>query len=288
MTKRFIPPKRKQFNQINLSRSTKQILLGSLLGDGSLKIAKNYKNARFCEKHSTVQLEYLDWKFSQLEPELKGRIIISEPTSSSFSKKKKVLYQSRVSNELTILHHLTHTRNKKTIKRSWLNNLDALGLATWWCDDGSLNVATQQGVICTDCFTRAEHLILARYLEIDWKIHCKIIDRPIKNKNKALIRTDYRLRFSNIKEFKAFLRIILPHIPVASMIYKVMICFKDPQDQQRWISEVKNALPQFESEISTIYEIPFQRYGDLVEKNRKLTFRDIFYKTPKFVSILKG
>jgi len=42
-----------------LSCQTKSILLGSILGDGSLTIAKNYKNANFQEKHSIKQKEYL-------------------------------------------------------------------------------------------------------------------------------------------------------------------------------------------------------------------------------------
>ena len=282
MNKSFTPPGRKQFNQINLSMSTKQILLGSLLGDGSLKIAKNYKNARFSERHSIVQEDYLRWKFDQLNTELKGVISISKAEKTSYSKQAKMIYQSTTNKELTVLHHLTHVRNKKGIKRHWLNNLTALGLAVWWCDDGSLNVLKRQGVFCTDCFSRQEHILLARYLEIDWGIHCKIIENPVKNRNKEIIRIDYRLRFSTFSNLQAFFRIILPFIPVPSMLYKIMICYDDPTYQQRWISEVKHALPSFSSEIIEMYEIPFLRYQHLVKKIPELTFRDIFYQTEKF------
>jgi LAGLIDADG DNA endonuclease family len=282
MNKSFTPPGRKKFNQINLSMSTKQILLGSLLGDGSLKIAKNYKNARFSERHSMVQEDYLRWKFSQLNTELKGVISICKPEKSSYSKHAKIIYQSATNENLTGLHHLTHIRNQKVIKRNWLNNLTALGLAVWWCDDGSLNVLKRQGVFCTDDFSRPEQIILARYLEVDWGIHCKIIENPVKNKHKETIRVDYRLRFSTFENLQAFFRLILPFIPVPSMLYKIMICYDDPIYQQRWISEVKQALPYFSSEIITIYETPFLRYQHLVKKIPDLTFRDIFYQTEKF------
>lgn len=284
MSKSFTPPGRKKFNQINLSMSTKQILLGSLLGDGSFKIPKNYKNARFSERHSIIQKDYLRWKFNQLNTELKGAISISKPEKSSYSKHAKIIYQSATNENLTVLHHLTHVQNQKVIKRNWLNNLTALGLAIWWCDDGSLNVLKRQGVFCTDSFTRKEQLILARYLEVDWGINCKIIENPVKNRSKETIRVDYQLRFSTFANLQAFFRLILPFIPVPSMLYKVMICYDDPIYQQRWISEVKRTLPHFSSEVTTMYEAPFLRYQYLVKKIPDLTFRDVFYQTEKFHS----
>lgn len=281
MTKAFTPPGRKQFTQIPLSMLTKQIILGGILGDGSLKIAKRYKNARYSERHSILQANYLRWKFLQLNAELNGTLSIQEAEKSSFSKQSKIIYQSNVNEALTTLHHLTHVKNKKKIKRRWLNNLQELGLAVWWCDDGSLNTTTNQGVFCTDAFTFKELLVLVRYLEIDWNIHCKIIENPVKNKKKEVIRMDYRLRFTTFENLQAFFRIILPYIPVSEMLYKIMICFKDPESQQRWISEVKQALPQFQSEIEILYEMPFHRYREKVI-NKLLTFRDIFYQTAKF------
>ena len=286
MNKCFTPPSRKRFNQINLSMSTKQIILGSILGDGSLKIAKNYKNARFSERHSIVQEEYLKWKFNQLKVELNGTLSISKPEKNSYSKKAKIIYQSTTNENLIALHHLTHVKNKKVIKRNWLNNLDALALAIWWCDDGSLNVLKNQGVFCTDSFTYKEHLLLVRYLEVDWGIHCKIIENPVKNKDKEIIRIDNRLRFSTFQNLQAFFRIILPFIPVSTMLYKIMICYDDPEYQQRWISEIKQALPNFSYEITTMYEEPFMRYGNLVKQTPNLTFRDVFYKTKKFKKLI--
>lgn len=53
-----------------LSCRTKAILLGSILGDGSLKIRKGCKNAAFQEKHSMKQKEYLMWKRNQICQEL--------------------------------------------------------------------------------------------------------------------------------------------------------------------------------------------------------------------------
>ena len=254
MNKRFTPPTRKQFYQIDLTGRTKQILLGGILGHGSLKIAKRYKNARYCLHHSIKQKAYLNWKFNALEPELKGKLSVSLANAKRFSAHKKIIYQSRVSSSLTQLHHLTHQNNQKTIKRRWLNNLDALALAVWWCDDGSLNAHTRQGVFCSDGFSYEEHTILARYLQTDWHIYCTII------KHKKPLGYAYRLQLDR-KNLDSFLTLILPHIPVASMLYKVMPCYDNLENQQRWISKVQTSLPQFYQQLETYYMQPLNGYA---------------------------
>ncbi|MBD3261649.1 MAG: hypothetical protein GF334_08220, partial [Candidatus Altiarchaeales archaeon] len=45
-----------------------QLLVGSLLGDGSLSAPKNSKGARYSEGHSEKQKEYLRWKRDKLKP----------------------------------------------------------------------------------------------------------------------------------------------------------------------------------------------------------------------------
>ena len=64
-----------------------------------------------------------------------------------------------------------------------------------------------------------------------------------------------------------------------------MLCYRDPKQQQRWISEVKKALPNFASEINHIYERPFERYATLVEQNPTINFGHVFFKAPKFLSL---
>lgn len=53
-----------------LSAETRAILLGLVLGDGSLRIALGYINARMSFCHSKLQEEYIMWKRKKLAPEL--------------------------------------------------------------------------------------------------------------------------------------------------------------------------------------------------------------------------
>ena len=48
--------------EFNIDEDVKQVLLGSLLGDGSLEINKGGKNAFYREIHSSKQKDYLLWK----------------------------------------------------------------------------------------------------------------------------------------------------------------------------------------------------------------------------------
>lgn len=232
---------KKILKNILLSDSCVSIILGSLLGDGSLKIHKNYKNARFKFRHSIVQKDYFYWKASMLqEISSEKSCIIQKP--DGFSINRKLLYQSRALESLTSIYTITQSKNKIEIKRKWLNHLTSLSLAIWWLDDGSLISNRRKGVLCTDGFSKDSVELLSRYLYVVWGVSTRVA--PISSAGLKFAKQDkyYRLWFSTT-ELKKFLRIILPHIPTQSCIAKVMIHYKDLELQQRWISEVKAALP---------------------------------------------
>ncbi len=217
-----------------LSDQCKEIILGSLLGDGSLKIHKPYKNARFSFRHSIHQKEYFFWKTRQLK-EISGESNIWQQKADGFGG-EKLRYQSIALESLTELYRLTHKNNRLIIKRKWLNQLTPLSLAVWWLDDGSIISNGRKGVFCTDPFPLEEQMLLARYLLKVWGVKVAIgkIARERNNERKEY----YRLWIRSSEMLKKFLRIILPYAQTASILPKVLILYKDSQLQQRWISEV--------------------------------------------------
>lgn len=163
----------KLFDQISLSDSCKSVILGSILGDGSLKLYDGYKNARLSIRHSNIQKDYLLWKMEKLSEinNLKS-LQIQQPTG--YSKQLKLLYQSQSHEELTKLYALTYKKNKLNIKRRWLNHMTPLSLAVWWLDDGSLIGNRKKGVICTDGFSEKSVNLLSNYLFKVWKIKTRV------------------------------------------------------------------------------------------------------------------
>ena len=220
-----------------LSDQCKEVILGSLLGDGSLKIHEPYKNARFSFRHSIQQREYFFWKVAQLK-EISGESCWWEQEKNGLGG-VMLRYQSIASEELTEVYQATHKKNRLAIKRKWLNQLTARSLAVWWLDDGSLITNGRRGVLCTDPFTYEEQKILAQYLLKVWGV--KVAIGKIKRVREGKNYEYYRLWIRSSEELKKFLLIILPYIKVSSMLPKVLLLYKDSQLQQRWISEVSKA-----------------------------------------------
>ena len=220
-----------------LSDQCREVILGSLLGDGSLKINESYKNARFSFRHSVQQREYFFWKVFHLK-EISGESCWWEQEKNSLGG-AMLRYQSVASEALTEIYRLTHKKNCLVIRRRWLNQLTAQSLAVWWLDDGSLITNGRRGVLCTDPFTYEEQKILAQYLIKVWGVQVAI--GKIKRIRKGVEYEYYRLWIRSSEELKKFLLINLPYVQVSSMLPKVLLLYKDSQLQQRWISEVNIA-----------------------------------------------
>ena len=237
---------------VPLSDQARSIILGVILGDGSLKIGKKYANANLQIRHSEKQKDYLLWKAEALK-EIAREKSVSVQKADGYSANRKWRFVSKHTPALTELHHLTHKHNKLLIKRTWLNKMTPLSLAVWWCDDGSLiSYGGRKGVFCTDGFDKPSVEILARYLGVVWNI--RTVVAPVGRKRDGKQEQYWRIWIRSQEELKKFLRIILPCIPVASMLRKTILLYKDSQLQQRWISEVVQLGKFSRSDVISEYE----------------------------------
>lgn len=237
---------------VPLSDQARAIILGTLLGDGSLKVQNKYANANLQIRHSETQKEYLFWKAKMLK-EIAGDRSVSVQKPDGYSKDRKWRFVSKRLSSLTELHQLTYRNNNLRIRRKWLNQMTPLSLAVWWCDDGSLiGYGGRKGVFCTDGFEKKSVKILARYLKVVWSV--RAIVAPIMREYKGERRQYWRIWIRSQEELKKFLRIILPYIPVSSMLRKVVLLYKDSQFQQRWISEIIHLSHFSHSTVLTEYE----------------------------------
>lgn len=251
---------RKKLSQISLSKEGKSLILGSLLGDGCLKIYKGYKNAKFSIRHTNDQKNYLLWKVEKLrETHVLGTVSKGKP--DGVSNQIKWIFQSNVSSQLTEIHEITHKKNQKRVKRKWLNHLTPLGLAIWWFDDGSLICHRRRGVFCTDNFTEKECVLLKNYLSKVWKIRVTI--HPIHRK--ATGKKYFRIWICN-SELQKFLNLIVLYVPLIWELFekKMIINYKNPVLQQRWISQLVDILKNREIkgfETKNFFEKLRERYS---------------------------
>jgi hypothetical protein len=230
----------KQIDRLDLSYRCRSIILGSLLGDGTLRIDKGYKNSRFKMRHSIKNKDYFDWKATIIdEIATPGSVQISAP--DGFSKLSKISFTSSALVSLTGLFNICYKRNILNIKRKWLNKLNEESLLVWWLDDGSLVSNGRKGVFCTDAFSMKSLRLLSKYLYRVWGISVTI--SPVKKFYNGVSRQYFRLWLNN-SELRKFLILIAPFVPTRSVLYKFLIRYNDLKTQQRWISDINLRLPE--------------------------------------------
>ncbi|KAG0608867.1 hypothetical protein M758_8G139100 [Ceratodon purpureus] len=232
----------KALNQTGLQESTKSVVLGSLLGDSTLHVAKGENDARLLFRISEADEEYFRWKAAALEE-------ISSLNSVHLGASNKFLFRSRAVDSLTKIYEVTHSGEELVIRKRWLSHFTPQSLAVWWCDAGSLVAGGRKGELCTDPFSEDRVLVLSKYLEDEWKVHAHVGQLKSTNKDKSVKEAFiYRLTFRT-EELKKFLRLVLPHIPVASMLRKCLVVNHSQALQESWISEMKAAVPHFATYI---------------------------------------
>lgn len=196
-----LPPVYK-FYDITLTYKERQILLGHSIADGHLRRIKNTSGV-IC--HSTKQIRYFLWKYENLF-RLCGNFKSS--TRKSTVAKRGWVREIRCSiNTHPILNQfydLIYKKGKKRITEEFLNQLDDLGLAVWFMDDGTRDNPGSK--FCTYGFPK-EDVELFR----DWLMEKYSISSSVQPSSNAL-----RI---NAKSIKTFSNIITPHL-VDGMKYK--------------------------------------------------------------------
>lgn len=196
-----------------LSKEQKSLLIGLLLGDGTIS-----SNCVFKLSHSEAQREYLEWKVGLLDVHgIKNNGVKEYISSCGYNTGKKVLYsQMSLNPTIKALRRTVYTP-KKHITRKLLNWITPLGLAIWYVDEDTVNV------------------IIAYFAEV-WDIKF----RPFKEG-----RGTYSIATSSELDCDKFVNIVRPYIEqVPSLLYKIR---RDSTKlefiaQQRAASEARDTL----------------------------------------------
>lgn len=134
----------KEIRSTEFSDIQKDLIVGSVLGDGCLRVPKRGKNAYFCERHCENQSMYLQWKNDLLLPFTKSSLQREEGGTHNISGVDCVTQSSykcsTVSHPfLTRMWKLFYDGNgKKLIPDIFGDIINLFIFAVWICDDGSL------------------------------------------------------------------------------------------------------------------------------------------------------
>ena len=199
-----------------LTKEENDILIGSLLGDGCLRIMWRCKFPVFSVSHGESQKDYVLWKYEKLKKWIKTppwreeRIYHKDRSRKTFSWRFQTL-----SNEAFSDLYNTFYKNKKKIIPENIELLlkdSPLALAVWLMDDGNKN---QQAVFLnTQSFSLSEQYRLARALNDIYGFNVTVNSHS-KSKGIEL----YRIRISTESTKK--LKDILKNYLLSSFYYKI-------------------------------------------------------------------
>jgi len=184
-----------------LNQFQESLIIGTLLGDGYMRIIPGRHEAFLEINHGLSQREYVEWKYSALK-----NITTSAPkVRKGNGNRQAIRFYTRQSNELTELFKQFYKNKTKIIPSSL--ELNPLSLAVWFMDDGSRCRETDV-YLNTQQFSTENQQILIRALD-GLGLEANL------NKDKEY----HRIRFLKNSVPRLF-EIIQPYI-IPSMRYKI-------------------------------------------------------------------
>ena len=115
----------------SLTQEQKSLIIGTILGDGYVRIIPKRKNAFLEVNHSATQKEYVYWTYKILKS-----VVRSGPKLRNGNGNRVACrFYTQCLPEITQLFDYFYKNKKKLIPNDL--KIDALSLAVWFMDDGS-------------------------------------------------------------------------------------------------------------------------------------------------------
>lgn len=237
-----------------VNEEQKQVILGSILGDGSLRVEKD--NCRLSLCHGEKQLNYLKWKVGLL-----GSLISEKIKESKSGYCDNSVYY--VSTRITAYLNQYNTSDERRIVRV-LNNINDMGVAIWFMDDSSLAGSSYR--LHTESYTYNIQELFVAFFMRRYSICPKILSCNKNNK------TYYYLAFS--KKDSAVISNILCKYGVVSMEYKVLPThsisyYNSREDQLNYGVSVVKSIEKYDYD-GNVYNIEVEGNHNYLVGNNKL------------------
>ena len=156
-----------------------EVLLGGLMGDGSLSPSRSGLSARLRFGHGKKQADYCDWKAS-----LFANLNVCRTTNA----KGAVFNEVQPLVELGELRQAMYVGGKKVLSDDYLKQLTPLSLAVWYMDDAGFTIRSKgvqartaggsgRAEICVEAIEESSRQRLVDYLADTWDLHVKLSKR---------------------------------------------------------------------------------------------------------------
>lgn len=168
-----------------INNELEQLILGSILGDGSIskwsrnKDSKLNLNSKVTIKHSLIQEEYCLYKQALFSNHIKTYLYYKQPSSKDYyiqDKKVKdngsIILDTMKNISINKFRDIFYNKNNIKFISKYLYKLSSLGLAIWFMDDGSKHSSGYY--LHTNCFTYKDHLLLVKILKHNFDLNSSI------------------------------------------------------------------------------------------------------------------
>lgn len=187
----------------------KKVLLGNILGDGSLSINNLKTKGTLHWNHSLQQLPYVIWKLHLLMPiiDMCGIRLRNVDKTGKYQKiqvwSKGLVYLKHIYDDF---YFERNGKVKKEVHLNVLNRLDPTALAIWYQDDGGVNTRngnTISSIALAVCsFSDSEIELICKYFLDVWYVKWTI----------KTLSSGYKVILTNSDSMRSFIEIIRPHV----------------------------------------------------------------------------
>lgn len=174
MRSKYIENKSKH---LKLSKTQKDILVGTLLGDGHLETKNDGKTYRLKIEHCIQQKEYTEWLFAHFSdwaetlPGARTREVAFRDEKKMF---ERIGFSTISTGSLRFFAHQFYRNGKKIVPKLIHRWMSPLALAVWYMDDGSIKSNEHKSVLLnTQGFSAKDLEILQKALEKQYGIKTK-------------------------------------------------------------------------------------------------------------------
>lgn len=208
---------------MSLTQEQKNLIFGSLLGDGNLQTFNMGRTWRYRALHTSEHKPYLDFKYQLLKP-----LCASEPAESTVFDERtqetvtRWWFNTLTSDSLNFFANMFYTYDKRS--QRWVKDvpvkvqtfLTPQALAYFYMDDGALKWLGHSNAmrICTESFSKEGVIRLQNALKNLYNIDTTLTKKPLLSGE-----IGYRIAIPEASS-SAFREVIQPHL-VECMRYKV-------------------------------------------------------------------
>lgn len=186
---------------IPLTKLQKQIIIGTLLGDGCLEFS-GFHGSRLQVKQAKKYKNYVFWMHEKLEN-------LCKSTPKQRRDNKQWYFSTRHLNKLTELRKLFYSQNKKQVPANISKLLiSPLSIAIWYMDDGCLDWRPKDHyafTLSTDCFSLKDVSLLQETLQKNFGVVTSVHNSLCRGKR-------YPKIYIGAKGRDKFLSLIKPYI----------------------------------------------------------------------------